>query len=207
MDQPERITQLLELDPSRVAALLIDFQNDFCQPSGVDKDPVQTLANAQAARRADAFAAEASRCGIRVIYSQQILDMAQLSARQRRWEEKSLLCRAGSDGAELFIKPVSGSKVVRKYRFDIWQSREFLDALAVWEIDGLIIGGVELVCCVLYAVLGAEERGFHYVVPQDLISGMRSSESSNSAVRSYLQSVHPTLPSASSLVLSWRGPR
>jgi nicotinamidase-related amidase len=65
---------------------------------------------------------------------------------------------------------------VRKHRFDIWQSQEFNDALSEWDIDGLIIGGVELICCVLYAVLGAEERGFQYVVPQDIVSGMRSSE-------------------------------
>jgi hypothetical protein len=30
---------------------------------------------------------------------------------------------------------------------------------------GGIIGGVDLVCCGLYAVLGAEDRGFHYVAP------------------------------------------
>ncbi len=56
------------------------------------------------------------------------------------------------------------------------QAADFLTVLEDWDIDGLIIGGVELICCVLYAALGAEERGFHYVVPQDIVSGMRSSE-------------------------------
>ncbi len=68
------------------------------------------------------------------------------------------MCLAGSAGAELFIEPVPGSRVVSKYRFDIWQSQEFLRALADWDIDGLVGGGVELVCCVLYAVLGAGPR-------------------------------------------------
>ena len=95
--------------------------------------------------------------------------------------------------------------VVSKYRFDVWQSQEFLRALADWDIDGLVIGGVELICCVLYAVLGAEERGFHYVVPQDLVSGMRSSERvANRAVRDYLRSTHPSVDSAESLLRRWR---
>ena len=64
-----------------------------------------------------------------------------------------------------------GSRVVRKDRFDVWQSPEFLGVLAEWDIDGLVVGGVEPQCGVLYATLGAEERGFHYVVASDLVSG------------------------------------
>jgi nicotinamidase-related amidase len=93
---------------------------------------------------------------------------------------------------------------VRKYRYDIWQSQEFTQALSEWDIDGLIIGGVELICCVLYAMLGADERGFTYVVPQDLVSGMRSSEQvASRAVRGYLRSVHPTVERAVDLLNLW----
>ena len=105
----------------------------------------------------------------------------------------------------MFIKPVTGSRTVRKYRFDIWQSQEFVQALADWDIDGLVIGGVELICCVLYAVLGAEERGYAYVVPQDMVSGMRSTEQvANRAVRTYLRAVHPTVEHATDLLGLWR---
>ena len=103
------------------------------------------------------------------------------------------------------MRPVPGSRVVRKHRFDIWQSPEFLDALAEWDVDGLVIGGVELQCCVLYAVLGAEERGFHYVVPQDLVSGIdRCETTSNPAVRAYLRFAHPSPDSADALLAGWR---
>ncbi len=112
---------------------------------------------------------------------------------------------AGSTGAELFIEPVAGSRVVRKFRFDLWRSQEFVHALSDWEIDGLITGGVELICCVLYAVLGAEERGFAYVVPLDLVSGMRSSEQiANHAVRDCLRAVHPVVERADDLLGLWR---
>jgi len=206
VDQPDHVSELGKLDPNRVAVVLVDFQNDFCRPSRAGEDPKQTGANAGAARRANDFAGQAARQGLRVVYSQQILDLAELTARQRRWVEHSQLCLAGSSGAGLFIEPVAGSRVVRKYRFDLWQSQEFAQALSDWDIEGLIIGGVELICCVLYAVLGAEERGYSYVVPRDLVSGMHSSERiANRAVRDYLRAVHPTVERAPDLLRLWRG--
>jgi nicotinamidase-related amidase len=100
---------------------------------------------------------------------------------------------------------VPGSRVARKDRFDIWQSREYLRALADWDIDGLIIGGVELICCVLHAVLGAEERGNRYLVPLDLFSGIRSTErTANRAARDYLRAVHPTIDHADDLLPHWQ---
>jgi nicotinamidase-related amidase len=204
-DGTGRIDQLLDLERGRVAVLLVDFQRDFCAPPGVEVGRAGTDANARTALRANAFAAQAARLGVRVIYSQQVLDMDALSWRQRRWEADSPLCVAGSDGAELFVAPVPGARVVRKHRFDIWQSAEFHQALVDWDVDGLVIGGVELQCCVLYAVLGAEERGFHYVVPQDLVSGIdRCETTSNQMVRQYLRFVHPSVESVDALLDGWR---
>lgn len=205
MNQNEQAAALDGLEPGQIAVVLVDFQNDFCQPAEPGHDPALTEANAAAASRASAFAAAASGLGLRVIYTRQVLDLTRLDPRQRRWEEHSRLCRAGSPGADLFIEPVPGSRVVRKDRFDIWQSREFQQALADWDIDGLIIGGVELICCVLHAVLGAEERGYRYLVPLDLVSGMASSEgSANRAVRAYLRAVHPTIGHAKDLLHRWQ---
>ena len=103
-----------------------------------------------------------------------------------------------TDRPELsFIEPVPGSRIARKYRYDIWQSQEFLEALSDWDIDGLIIGGVELTCCVLYAVLGAEEHGLHYVVPIDLVSGCAAASRLATAHRATdLRSEHPSVTQA-----------
>jgi hypothetical protein len=76
------------------------------------------------------------------------------------------------------------------------------------DIDGLVICGVELVCCVLYAVLGAAERGYHYVVPQDLMSGQDpGDESDNKAVRDYLRFNQPghAIESSDEILIRWRG--
>lgn len=126
------------------------------------------------------------------MYTRQILDFAHLTPRQRRFERPDGLCAAGSWGAELFVDPVPGAAVVTKHRFDCWQSREFVEFLDANDIDGLVICGVELVCCVLYAILGASERGYHYAIPQELVSGHDvGDDTDNKAVRDYLRFNQP----------------
>jgi nicotinamidase-related amidase len=65
-------------------------------------------------------------------------------------------------------------------------------------------GGVELCCCVLYAVLGAEERGYDYLVAQDLVSGQDpGADTYNRAVREYLRITHGAIDTAQSLLKLW----
>lgn len=142
-----------------------------------------------------------------VVYTRQVLDMERLTERQRRWERPGGLCAAGTWGAELFVEPVPGSSVVVKRRFDCWQSPPFTGFLEAHDIDGLVICGVELICCVLYAVLGAEERGYHYMVAQDLVSGQDpGDQTGNKAVRDYLRLSMPdhTVESSEEILARWR---
>jgi nicotinamidase-related amidase len=181
-----------ELPPRRVAVVLVDFQNDFCSPEVFHGGPVTNTNNAAAALRANSFASEAAGVGAKIVYTRQVLDFAQLTQRQQRWERPDGLCAKGTWGAELYAQPIPGSRVVTKYRFDCWQSADFVGALEEDDVDGLIICGVELVCCVLYAVLGAEERGYHYLVAQDLVSGQDpGDDTDNKAVRDFLRHNQP----------------
>jgi nicotinamidase-related amidase len=194
------------LAPGRVAVVLIDFQNDFCSREVARGGQVTNTGNAAVAVRANAFAAAAASSGAHVIYTRQVLDLARLTPRQRRWERPDGLCAAGSWGADLYVDPVPGADVVTKNRFDCWQSREFTDLLESQDVDGLVIAGVELVCCVLYAVLGASERGYHYVVPEDLVSGQDTGDDTdNRAVRDYLHHNRPQhlVPTATSILKTW----
>ena len=196
---------LAGLRPARVCVLMVDFQNQFCHPRASGTGPVISHHNARTARRANAFAAAAG-LGAQVIYTRQVLDLGELTARQRHWDEQLGLCRKGSWEAELFIEPVPGSVVVTKPRFDVWRSREFLDYLAADPVDGFVIAGVELRCCVLFAVLGADERGYRFVVPQDLVSGLDSGDDSyNAAARRLLTELYDAPPAAGSLLDTWRG--
>lgn len=180
-------TGFFDIDPRRVAVVLIDFQNDFCSPDVFQGGPVTNTHNAAAAERASEFAVDAHRLGAHVIYTRQVLDLTKLTERQRRSAASDELCAAGSWGAELFVDPISGAPIVVKDRYDCWQSAEFVDYLEAHGIDGLVICGVELVCCVLCVILGAAERGYHYLVPEHLVSGQDvGDETDNRAIRDWL---------------------
>jgi nicotinamidase-related amidase len=188
----EHSAGLFDLDPRRVAVVLIDFQNDFCSPDVFQGRIATNTRNAAAAVRASRFAAGAHRLGAHVIYTRQVLDLTKLTERQRRSAASDNLCVAGSWGAELFVEPLSGAAVVVKHRYDCWQSAEFVDHLEAHGIEGLVICGVELVCCVLYAVLGAAERGYRYLVPEHLVSGQDTGdETDNRAIRDWLRHNQP----------------
>lgn len=195
---------LADLPPERVGVLMVDFQNQFCHPRACGAGPVINRHNAAAARRADAFAKAAAHRGAQVVYTRQVLDLGRLTARQRSWDEQLGLCRAGSWEAELFVDPVPGSVVITKPRFDVWQSPEFLDYLAADPVDGFVIAGVELRCCVLFAALGADERGYRFVIPQDLVSGLDTGDGSyNDAARCLLRDLYHAPETANSLLAAW----
>lgn len=201
-------SDLADVPPARVGVLMVDFQNQFCDPRACGDGPVTNTHNAVAAHRANAFAAAAAKLGAKVIYTRQVLDLGQLSARQRRWDEQLGVCKKGSWEAELFIEPVPGSVVVTKPRFDVWQSREFLDYLAADPVDGFVIAGVELRCCVLFATFGADERGYRFVVPQDLVSGLDPGDDTyNLAARHLLTELYDLQVTSCELLATWASDR
>lgn len=192
-------TNLDGLAPHEVALLLVDFQNDFCHPDASNGPVATNTAKAATAHRANDFAGRVAALGVHIIYSQQILNLSRLTPRQRQWETADGLCREGSWGAELFVTPAPRAIVVRKDRFDIWQSQEFLASLNAHGIRGLIVGGVELRCCVLFAVMGAEERGYQCVVQQDLVSG-QDDDAAIDSLRRYLTLAHGAPSTAQSIL-------
>jgi len=190
------LSEVTRLEPERVAVVLVDLQNEFCRGQA---------GNTATAERAQRFAAEAMALGADFVYTRQVLDWDGLTPRQRHWETPSGLCAAGSTGAELFVAPLLGATVVTKYRFDLWQSEQWWEYLNAHNIDGLVISGVELRCCVLYAALGADEHGYAYTVPLDLVSGIDAGDTTyNEWTRRYLRDVHDAPSSSEDLLLAWR---
>ncbi|MGH3499463.1 MAG: cysteine hydrolase family protein, partial [Nocardioidaceae bacterium] len=191
------VSQVTGLDPARVALVLADIQNDFCRGQA---------ANTATAERAQRFAAEAMMLGVHVVYTRQVLEWGQLTPRQQHRESPDGLSAAGSTGAELFLEALPGAAVVTKGRFDLWRSDQWWQYLSDQHIDGLIISGVELRCCVMYTVLGADEHGYAYTVPLDLVSGIDAGESTyNEWTRRYLRDVHDAPESSQELLSVWRG--
>jgi nicotinamidase-related amidase len=192
------------LDPRRVAVLMVDFQNQFCHRDAATSGS-SNRANAATAELANTFARRAAGLGAHVVYTRQVFDPAELTERQRRWDEELGLCRKGSWEAELFVEPVAGSHTIEKHRFDIWQSAGFVSWLEARDIDGFAVAGVELRCCVLFAVLGADERGYRVTVPLDLVSGLDEGDATyNRAARDFLRFTYQAPPSSDFILDAWR---
>ena len=200
--QDVKQTNLVGVTPEQVVVLMVDFENAFCHPESYTVN--DKVANGATARRANAFALRASQMGASVVYSRQVFDPEALTPRQLRWDETDGICPKGSWDAELYVEPVPGATVPTKNRFDIWQSREFLAYVAEKDPEGLVICGFELCGCVLFAVLGADERGYRYVVPQDLVSGIDTGDATyNRAVRDYLRYMHDAPDSSENIIEGW----
>ena len=195
-------TTVNDMEPKSVAVVLIDFQNAFCHEESHTID--DKVSNRKAAVYANNFAAAATHLGASVVYTKQILDPDFITPRQREWAVSENLCPKGSWQSELFLKPVPSATVVTKYRYDIWQSKDFLQFVEMMKPDGFVFAGVELCCCVLYAVLGASEHGFRYSVPLELVSGIDTGkETYNKAVREYLKLVHDAPDTAEEILKAW----
>jgi len=203
MKMVRRQTSVNDMDPKSVAVVLIDFQNDFCHQEAHAID--NKVSNREASARANKFAAAAASLGANVVYTKQVLDPDFLSERQREWAINENLCLKDSWGSELFLKPIPVSTVVTKYRYDLWQSKDFLRFIDTKRPEGFVFAGIELRCCVLFAVLGADERGFRFSVPMDLVSGIDSGkETDNRYVREYLKLVYNAPDSAEEILKAWQ---
>lgn len=175
-----------DIDPNKTAILVVDLQNDFCHGNSVLKR--KRTRNEKCAARIYRFIEQAEKAGAEVVFSQQIFDKSKLTWRQKKYYDKlvsgkretfgaykgkiKIPCVKGTFGAEYFNYEPPKDKLFTKFNFDIWQNKEFVKFLDKNKIETLVITGVEIACCVLYAVLGAEERGFNIVVPRDLVSGV-----------------------------------
>lgn len=191
------------IDPTNIAVVLIDFQNSFCQQGSKPVD--DKTSNRRTALRANEFADSASRLGAKIVYTKQILDPDMITPRQRQWAIPENICPKDSWESELFLEPVSGATVVTKYRFDVWQSEEFLNFIEKENPEGFVFAGVELCCCVLFAVLGADERGFRVSVPMDLVSGIDSgTDTYNKAVREYLKLIYGAPDTSEEIIQAWK---
>ncbi len=199
-------SDVVSINPKNIAVVLIDFQNGFCQKGSNPVD--DKTSNRKAALRANEFAASASSLGAKIVYTKQILDPEMITPRQREWAIPENICPKDSWESELFLEPVSGATVVAKYRFDVWQSEEFLHFVEKENPEGFVFAGVELCCCVLFAVLGADERGFRLSVPMDLVSGIDSgNDTYNKAVREYLKLIYNAPDTSEEILKAWRSSR
>lgn len=143
----------IRFDPSESVLVVIDVQNDFCDPAGLMAKSGQDI----------------SRCEPMVDNLSEVIDAARRAAvpvifvvtthsdetssdawrrRSANVEEKEN-CLAGTWGAELYrLKPEPGDTVATKHRYSAFTSAEFCDALDRIGRRSLVFTGIATNICV-----------------------------------------------------------
>jgi nicotinamidase-related amidase len=157
------VQEVVQMEPTRTALLVIDMQNDFVHQGGslVVPDAEQTIPSIAA------LLDLARAHGIRVAYSQDT--HSEGDPEWRIWPEH---CREKSWGWEIVqeLAPTADDTVLRKLRYDAFYGTALDQLLRVWGTDTLVICGTLANSCVQYTAASAALRWYDVVIPRDAVS-------------------------------------
>jgi len=206
-----------DIDPKKTLVLVVDLQNDFCHEKSVLNS--KNSRNRKYALAVYDFIEKAGKFGVNAAFSQQIFDKSKLTKQQKKYYSElvsgkresfgayagkiKIPCARGSFGAEYFTYNPDKDRLFMKNNFDIWQNKKFVKFLEDNKIETLIITGVEIVCCVLYAIMGAEERGFRSVIPRDLVSGADDGIKEQNELLSVIGKFYGPVVSSEKILNAW----
>jgi len=205
-----------DIDPTSTALLVVDMQNDFCDPNGffaqVGHD-VSTCRDAVAKTRR--VVAQARAAGIPVIWTKMIAsDQPELKLPPLRFRAPpesedfvegvggTLLFEPGSWGAELVdeLEVEPGDLVIEKPTYDALFRTGLEDELRRRGIDTLAVAGVTSHCCVDATVRAAFVRGFNVLVLSDCVAAFAGETELNDATLHVLALLFAVVAPADALV-------
>jgi ureidoacrylate peracid hydrolase len=163
-----------KLNPATTALLVIDIQNDFCSPTGLQaalrgKDVSGMDAMIE---RIEKLAAVCDRVGIPSFYVQQIYDRSKLTDLQKEQYDldgKMIICDVAGDGYKFYKINPPADRIFPKYVYNVFSNESLKNELAERGIKTLIITGVTTQVCVETAVRVGFDLGYKIVVPRDLV--------------------------------------
>ena len=161
--------------PSRTVLLVVDVQNDFCHIDGkLARNPgFDRRGLGETLQRIDQLAAEARLRRIPVIWVQAIYDRKYLAGpallRRLGKDEDGDLCREGSWGAELTLKPAEQDRILVKHRYSAFHATGLDTLLREIGRDSVVVAGVTTNTCVMASALDASFHGFFPIIPSDCV--------------------------------------
>jgi nicotinamidase-related amidase len=152
--------------PRQTALVVIDVQNDFC-------DPIDFPAARPMLPRLERLLAVARAVGVKVIYTQVILDERTSTpvwlSRYAGRPNRHFYCAEGTPGADFYPQtaPQPGDLVVVKHRYSAFLGTDFELVLRAHGISGLVFTGVSTNGCVESSVRDAHQRDYWVVTVAD----------------------------------------
>jgi ureidoacrylate peracid hydrolase len=140
------------IEPSKTAIIVVDVQNDFCEPEGVcgkaGSDTSAALDMIPALQRL----IDAGRAvGSKVVFIQTIHEDCTDSEAWlgRHGDKPRLICRKDTWGADFTgVAPLPGEPVVNKHRYSAFINTRLDTVLRTYKIENLIMTGVSTNVCV-----------------------------------------------------------
>jgi len=164
------------VDPAHTAVLVVDIQNDFCDPDGYigRKFGCDGAANEALAARNVALTNEARDAGAQIVWIKAIYDPVYLSApmlMKGGSAGNEVRCVDGSWGAELYnVEPKEGDLVIRKHRYSAFSGTALDNLLRRNGIKTTVITGVSTNICVESTLREAFNLGYYVVIPRDCVA-------------------------------------
>jgi nicotinamidase-related amidase len=200
-----------QLDSRHTALLLVDLQNDFCDPAGVMGKRGEDLRFIQdTLPRIQEMLSAARRSGVMVVHVKaEYGDLSESDVTlANRWEaEDSLRCCVPQTwGADFLagLAPVDGEPVVVKHRYSGFVDTRLDVLLRSNRIRTVVIVGVATHCCVESTARDANMRDYYVVMPEDCVAvrgRMRHlHEASLETLRTYFAQIVPS----STILRTWK---
>jgi nicotinamidase-related amidase len=170
-DQPPRY------EPSRSAVVVVDVQNDFCDPDGVlarcGNDHTAVVAMVPQLQR---FLAAARERGVRTVYVRTTHDETTSSPGWKACKPVRAVagsplgpaCRPGSWGAEFYrVAPADGDPVVTKHRYSAFTGTNLDLVLRSAGVTSLFVTGVATEVCVESTLRDGLFHDYHVTLVSD----------------------------------------
>jgi len=170
------------LDPAKGAVVVVDMQNDFCDPAGaMATGGVDVSASARALAPLEEVLGDARRHGALVVFVRLESEPRSITDAQRlvaaaNGKPEVWVCGPGTWGAEIHdsLHVLESDLVVTKHLYSAFAGTGLDELLRSRGIDHVIVTGTTANVCVQATAMDAYLHGFSVVVARDLVGFVNS---------------------------------
>jgi len=197
------------LDPSRVALLVVDVQNDFCGPVTVTGVARDNTAMKKVAAALDELISVARASGVPVIFVRTVQDRRADSPiwRARRadpYPYEDELCKPGTEGIEFFCTPpLDDEAVVTKRRYDSFIGTDLDHLLRATKREAIVATGCLTDICVETAVRHAVSLDYFVTVASDCCASFTTEAHEQALAR--MERAYGRVVDSGVIANRWRG--
>ena len=187
--------------------VVIDIQNDYCSSSGeiakqlgIDLTPVQEVVP-----NIISFVDKARTKGLPIIFTQMIEDPKYMAENAKLKKGSKSFCSPDTEGYEYYqIKPHKSDHQVVKKSYDAFSNPELEAILNKRGIKNLIIIGAYTAVCVDTTIRSGFTRGYHIVVPQDLVGMPKEREYQHNAAIDVWKIIFAHVVNSEEILSEWQ---